>query len=195
MRHALLAVATVSLALGGCNWIKGLGKKDNVVPPTPLVEFAPSASVDTLWTASIGKGSGKSGARMHPAVSGDRLFVASVDGEVRALDISNGRTLWSVNDKNREWSGGPAASGEMVVGDLGGDVHAFSPADGSVLWPTQLSSEVICAPEIAPGVVAVRSQDGRLFGLDPTSGTQRWVYEQAVPVLSLRGNSSPLVGG
>src|SRR5690606_25572521 len=28
-----------------------------------------------------------------------------------------------------------------------------------------------------------------------TSGTQRWVYEQAVPVLSLRGNSSPLVGG
>jgi outer membrane protein assembly factor BamB len=195
MRRALLAVAMASVALGGCNWIKNLGKKDNVEPPTPLVEFAPSASVETLWTASIGKGSGKSGARMHPAVVGDRLYVASVDGEVRAIDAGSGRTLWSIDEKSREWSGGPAASEEMVVvGDLSGHVQAYSAADGSALWQTRLNSEVICAPQIAPGVIAVRSQDGRLFGLDPSTGTQQWVYEQAVPVLSLRGNSSPLVG-
>jgi outer membrane protein assembly factor BamB len=196
MRRALLAVALASVALGGCNWIKSLGKKDNVEPPTPLVEFAPSASIETLWTASIGKGSGKSGARMHPAVAGERLFVASVDGEVRALDSATGRTLWSIDEKSREWSGGPGASEDMVVvGDLSGHVQAYSAVDGSPLWQTRLNSEVICAPQIAPGIVAVRSQDGRLFGLDPSTGTQRWVYEQTVPILSLRGNSAPLVGG
>ena len=95
MKRALLAVAIVSAALGGCNWIKNLGKKDNVEPPTALVEFAPSINVETVWTASIGKGAGKSGAHMHPVIAGDRLFVASVDGAVQALDASNGRTLWS----------------------------------------------------------------------------------------------------
>ena len=195
MKRALLAVVIVSVALGGCNWIKGLGKKDNVEPPTALTEFAPSVSVETVWTASIGKGAGKSGARMHPALAGDRLYVASVDGAVQALDASNGRTLWSVRDKKLRWSGGPAASDDLVVvGSLNGQVRGFSAVDGSESWHTQLSSEVICAPAIADGVVAVRSQDGRLFGLDPADGTQRWVYEQTVPVLSLRGNASPLIG-
>lgn len=196
MNRALLAAAIFSVALGGCNWIKNLGKKDNVEPPRVLVEFAPTANVQTSWTGSVGKGSGKSGARMSPAVVGDRLYVAGVDGVVQALDASNGRTLWSVRDKKMRWSGGPAANETLVVvGTLGGQVRAFSAADGSQLWQTQLSSEVICAPAIADGVVAVRSQDGRLFGLDPADGTRRWVYEQTVPVLSLRGNASPLIGG
>ena len=195
MKRALLAAAIVTVALGGCNWIKNLGKKDNVEPPKVLVEFAPTASVQTAWTGWVGKGSGKSGARMNPAVVGDRLYVAGVDGVVEALDASSGRTLWSVRDKKMRWSGGPAANESLVVvGSLGGQVRAFSATDGSQLWQTQLSSEIICAPAIADGVVAVRSQDGRLFGLDPADGAQRWVYEQTVPVLSLRGNASPLIG-
>ena len=71
MKRALVAVVIVSVALGGCNWIKGLGKKDNVEPPTALTEFAPSVSVETVWTASIGKGAGKSGARDPGAQPGD----------------------------------------------------------------------------------------------------------------------------
>lgn len=194
MKRALLAAAIVSVALGGCNWIKNLGKKDNVEPPKVLVEFAPTASVQTLWTESVGKGSGKSGARMNPAVVGDRLYVAGVDGVVEALDAGTGRTLWSVRDKKMRWSGGPGANESMVVvGGLGGQVRAFSAADGSQLWQSQLSSEIICAPVIGDGIVAVRSQDGRLFGLDPADGTRRWVYEQTVPVLSLRGNAPPVI--
>ncbi len=196
MRRAILLLAVASLALGGCNWMKNLGKKDNVEPPTKLVEFTPSVNVQKLWSGSIGKGAGKSGAQMHPAIFGDRVYVASVNGDIQALDASNGRRLWSTNVKKMRWTGGPAANEEMVVvGALNGQVRAFSSADGSELWNVQLSSEIICAPAIGEGIVAVRSQDGRLYGLDPANGSRRWVYEQTVPVLSLRGNSSPLIGG
>jgi outer membrane protein assembly factor BamB len=195
MKRALLAVAVVSMALGGCNWFKNLGKKDNVEPPTVLTEFAPSASVQRLWNASAGKGSGVSGARMNPAVVGDRLYVASVDGSVQALDATSGRSIWSVRDKKLQWAGGPAANGDLVVvGALNGQVHAFSAADGSPRWQVQVSSEVITAPAVADDVIAVRTQNGRLYGLDPADGTRKWVYEQPVPVLSLRGNASPLIG-
>src|SRR5690606_7604002 len=157
----------------------------NVEPPKPLVEFAPTASIQKLWSGSAGDGSGDSGARMNPAVVGDRLYVASVDGDVQALDASNGRRLWSIQVKNVSWSGGPAANADMVVvGALNGQVRAYSAQDGSELWQVQLSSEIISTPAIGSDVVAVRTQDGRLYGLDPSNGTRRWVYEQTVPALS-----------
>ena len=197
MRRAVLTLAVLALAmtLGGCNWLKGLGKKDNVEPPTPLVAFTSTANVQKLWSGSAGDGSGKSGARMSPAVVGDRVYVASVNGDVQALDAASGRRLWSTTVKKVAWSGGPAANSAMVVvGALNGQVRAFSATDGSELWQVQLSSEIISAPAIGSGVIAVRCQDGRLYGLDPADGSRRWVYEQTVPVLSLRGNSSPLIG-
>lgn len=196
MRRAILVLALASLSLGGCNWLKGLGKKDNVEPPTALVEFAPSANVQKLWSGSIGKGAGKSGAHMNPAVVGDRMYVASVNGDVQALDAATGRRLWSINVKKMAWSGGPAANADMVVvGALNGQVRAYSADDGSERWSVQLSSEIICAPAIGDNIIAVRAEDGRLYGLDPADGSRRWVYEQTVPILSLRGNSSPVIGG
>lgn len=133
---------------------------------------------------------------MAPAVVGDRLYVASVDGSIDALDAGTGRKLWTVREKKVPFSGGPAANADVVVvGALNGQVRAFSAADGSERWQTKINSEVISAPAIADGMIAVRSQDGRLYGLDPADGTRRWVYEQTVPILSLRGNGSPLISG
>ena len=197
MNRAWLMVALIApaLALGGCKWLQNIGKKDNVEPPTPLAELAPSLGVQQLWTATVGKGAGVSGARMHPAVVGDRLYVASVDGTVQALDAGSGRSLWIVRDKTQRWSGGPAANGDLVVvGSLDGSLHAFAAADGSERWQVKINAEVITAPAIADGLIAVRAQNGRLFGIDPADGTRKWVYEQSVPVLSLRGNASPVIG-
>ena len=171
MKRALLAVAAVSIVLGGCNWIKNLGKKDNVAKPTELVEFAPTATVTRLWTASIGKGAGKSGARMQPAVNGDRVYVASVDGKLQVLDAGNGRRLWSIDEKKMPFSGGPASNGDLVVvGTLDGRVKAYSAQDGSERWQALIDSEVITAPAVAADLVVVRSQDGRLYGFNPVDG-------------------------
>ena len=53
-RSSILVLAALGVALSGCNWIKSLGKKDNVEPPTPLTEFTPTVQVQKLW----GEGSG-----------------------------------------------------------------------------------------------------------------------------------------
>ncbi|MEP6881905.1 MAG: outer membrane protein assembly factor BamB [Dokdonella sp.] len=196
MRRVVLVLLIAPLMLSGCNWLKSLGKKDNVEPPKALVEFSPTANVQKLWSGSIGKGPGKSGARMNPAIVGDRMYVASVNGDIEAIDASNGRRLWTTKAKKIQWSGGPAANNDLVVvGALNGQVRGYSAADGVERWSVQLSSEIICAPAIGENIIAVRAQDGRLYGLDPADGTRRWVYEQSVPLLSLRGNASPVIGG
>lgn len=208
MKRSVLLIAALSVALGGCNWLKSLGKKDNVEPPTPLVEFTPTAQVSELWREGAGSGAGDSGARLAPAVVDGRLYAAAVDGTVEAIDAASGRTiwqkrlgtrhgwLWKRGDNSLRWSGGPGVAGDLfVVGSLDGDVFALSTEDGSERWHAQVSSEVISRPAISGDVVVVRTVDGRLSGLDAKDGSRRWVFDQSVPPLSLRGNSAPLIVG
>ena len=205
-RSSMLILAALGIALGGCNWIKSLGKKDNVEPPTPLTEFTPSVQVDRLWSEGAGDGAGDSGSQLAPTVVDGRLYAASVDGVVEAIDASTGHTvwekhlgerhgwLWKRGDATLRWSGGPGVAGDLfVVGSLDGDVYALSAQDGTERWHVKVSSEVISRPAIASDVVVVRTVDGRLSGLDAKDGSQRWVFDQSVPPLSLRGNASPMI--
>ncbi|HVF34190.1 MAG TPA: PQQ-binding-like beta-propeller repeat protein, partial [Candidatus Saccharimonadia bacterium] len=41
----------------------------------------------------------------------------------------------------------------------------------------------------------VRAHDGRVFGFAAGDGARRWVLDRGVPLLSLRGNSAPLISG
>ena len=66
MKRALIVIAVLATALSGCTWLKSLGKKDNVEPPTPLTQFTATMQVERLWTDSVG-GAGASGARLAPA--------------------------------------------------------------------------------------------------------------------------------
>lgn len=202
-----LTAGILALSLGGCTWLKSLGKSDNVEPPTELTEFTPTLHVDRLWSEGSGGGSGKSGARVQPAVVDGHVYVAGVDGTISALDAASGNKLWSKHvgtrsgflfwkrtDNTARWSGGPSVQGDLVVvGGLDGQVEAFAATDGSERWTVDVSSEVIAPPAIADGIVVVRTNDGRLHGLDGNDGSSRWVFDQSVPVLSLRGNSAPVI--
>ncbi len=206
MKRSLFVIAVLATTLSGCNWLKNLGKKDNVEPPTELTELVPTTQIDRVWSESIGSGAGDSGAHLSPAHAEGRLYAASVDGSIEAIDAATGRTLWSkrVGERNGmlwrrtdntvRWSGGPSVAGDLlVVGGLDGQVHALSAADGAARWNVQLSSEVVTAPAIADGVVVVRTNDGRVVGLDANDGSRKWASDQSVPPLSLRGNSAPLI--
>jgi outer membrane protein assembly factor BamB len=208
MKRSILIIVALSVSLGGCNWLKSLGKKDNVEPPTPLTEFTPTAQVQRLWTEGAGSGAGNSGAVLAPTIVDGRLYAAAVDGTVEAIDAASGRTIWnkrlgerhggwkiwSRGDNSLRWSGGPAVRGDLlVVGGLDGNVYALSAQDGSERWHAKVSSEVISRPAISERIVVVRTVDGRLTGLDAQDGSSKWVFDQQVPPLSLRGNAPPII--
>ncbi len=203
-------VALLAVSLGGCNWFKGLGKKDNVEPPTPLTEFAATAQVDRAWSDRAGKGSGTSGTRLAPISADGRLYAAGVDGTIEAIDAASGRTIWSKRmgksaggggwafwrrgEHSIRWSGGPSVSGELlVVGGLDGQLVAIDAQNGNERWNVRMTSEVIASPAIADDVVVVRTNDGRLTAVNASDGNTKWIFQQPVPPLSLRGASAPLV--
>jgi outer membrane protein assembly factor BamB len=206
----LLILLVLAVASSGCATIKGWfsdSKSENIEPPTPLTEFPQTLNVQKLWSERIGDGAGLTGARMGTAFADGKIFAASISGDIAAFDANSGHTLWHKQfgkrhgwlwhhgDNSVRWSGGPSVAGDVVVvGTLEGNVQAFSVNDGNELWNAQLSSEIISAPGIGGGIVAVHTHDGRVFGLDVRDGKRLWVFDRAaVPILSLRGNCSPVV--
>ncbi|HZP67682.1 MAG TPA: PQQ-binding-like beta-propeller repeat protein, partial [Rudaea sp.] len=96
MKRALILLLAAGAATG-CSTIKNFfndTKKENIEPPTPLTAITPTVTVQKLWEERVGKGAGRSGARMAPAYADGKIYAASVDGTVEALDAGNGRTLW-----------------------------------------------------------------------------------------------------
>ena len=189
-KTARFAALFAVLALSGCG---GLSRDDDNAPaPAELEDFEPGVGIETLWSRRAASGAGQS-LELHPAVTGGRVFTAGRDGDVAAYDAGTGERLWEA-DTGVPVSGGPGAGpGIVVVGSSDGDVVALDGAGGGVAWRARVSSEVLSAPAVGERIAVVRTIDGKLFGLDAANGERLWVYDRAVPALTLRGTSSPVI--
>lgn len=156
---------------------------------------APALKPRVVWDASPGKGGDDQHTRLRLAVEPDVLLSADVTGDVFALNPQDGHRLWRAETGARIVSG-PTVSGALVfVGTLDAEVIALKRADGSQAWRVPVSSEVMAPPVSDGRIVVVRCGDGRVFGLSAETGIRVWSFDRAVPPLTLRGLSAPLITG
>jgi outer membrane protein assembly factor BamB len=178
-------------------WLTGCSSwssKDNTEQPAPLVEFTPTLTLKTLWTANVGSNIKHGRFKLAPVFHEGKVFAASPRGQVTALDFNDGKPVWR-HQLDLTISGGPGIGENLVlVGSNKGEVVALSETDGSERWRVKVSSEVLAAPRVSEGVIVVRTVDGKLVGLDSQKqGERLWVYERTVPLLALRGTGTPVI--
>jgi len=194
---AALAVSLAAL-LGGCSvmdWFKSDSdrEKEAAEAPAALVEFTPEVEVRKVWSTSVGDGQGKLYNRLQPALYGDSIYVAAVDGVVEALDAATGDRRWKV-DVDTGISGGVGTGGDLVLlGNTKGRVIALESATGRQLWRAKVSSEVLAPPTADWDVVVVQTLDGKVTGLDAATGARRWTHDSSMPLLTLRGTAPPVL--
>ncbi len=192
-KRALLGALTVGI-LAGC-----AGEEDTIVmAPLPQVDSA--FTPNTEWSTSVGNGVGHYFSKLSPAYSNDTLFVASRDGQVKALDTANGQSLWQTDvkqDVTARLSGGlTAAYGNLYVGSENGEVISLNQETGEVNWRVKVAGEVLAHPVADSGLIIVNTSRGTLIALDGNTGNQRWALSTEVPNLTLRGDSTPVaIGG
>jgi len=194
VKYRLLIVMVIVFSLHNCSWIRNWGDKElEPGDPLPLREINTTLATQKKWSARIGDGIGRQRTQLRPAYDSGTIYAADYKGLLVALDAQSGKRRWEVKT-GLPFSGGPGVRGSSVfVGTEDGEVHKFDASSGSSDWVAQASSEVLAAPMAEDGIVVVRSIDGRVFGLDEDTGQRRWIYDHSVPLLSLRGNSQPLI--
>ncbi|MBB2495607.1 outer membrane protein assembly factor BamB [Aquipseudomonas ullengensis] len=188
MRWKNAAVLALAVLAVGCS---SNSKKE--LPPAELPDIQEEVQLEKQWSRSIGDGQGELYNQLAPAVDGERLYAASADGEVVAMDRLTGDKTWEV-DLELPVSGGVGAGyGLVLVGTLKGEVIALDATSGEERWRARVTSEVLSAPATNGDVVVVQTQDDRLIALDASTGSQRWIFENSPAVLTLRGTSSPVL--
>lgn len=185
-----LTLLLLLVCVSACSWFGG--DEIDLSAPAELVDFKQSLSVKKIWRVSIGDGNSTQGINLVPAIEGDVIYAADYKGRVLAIDTRTGRKKWRIDTGLNVSSGPTVKENILLIGTLDGSVHAFRAADGSPLWQSTVSSEVLAVPVLEDGVVIVRCLDGRVFGLDSANGSRKWIYDRSVPLLSLRGNGTPL---
>ena len=185
-------LVAVAFALGGCGLF---GKKDPDRDPMELTDINERLRVSKLWSTSTGSGLGKSAPGLEPFHVDGEIWAADHKGRVTAVDAASGNRL-SRFDLDMDLSAGPSVVGQRVLlGTMNGQILVLDRNTGAIEWRAQLSSEILAAPLQRDGIIVVRCIDGRVFGLNADTGLREWVYDRSVPLLTLRGNSRPVVRG
>jgi outer membrane protein assembly factor BamB len=192
---SLLPLLLVPL-LAGCgtfadptSWLAG----DDVIEPTKLVDLDNRIAPSVAWSRRVGVGTDGHHLSLRPALTAERVFVADAEGTVMALDRDSGAVAWAL-ELDTPVSGGPGVGdGLVLLGTSEGEVIALGADEGALRWRSRAPSEVLSVPATFNGVVVAHTVDGKLVGLEATTGEERWRYEREVPVLSLRGLSSPVI--
>ncbi len=184
------------VALSACSTMKKINQHftgvDNTEPPTPLTAIAQRLTVIEVWNKNIGKGSDEQYLKLTPAIYDNKVFTADSQGNLSALDATNGSVIWRA-DTDLPITGGPGAGPDLVLfGTREGQIVAYNTA-GEFLWQARVSSEVLAAPQTDDDIVVVRTIDGKLSGMSGRSGERLWTYDRTVPALTLRGTSAPIL--
>ena len=147
MRWKNAALLALAVTVVGCS---SNSKKE--LAPAELPEFTTEVELKSEWSRSVGNGQGEGYNLLTPAVDGDHIYAADVEGVVMAMDRFSGDVLWE-QDLELPVSGAiGAGAGQSDA------VRAALPAGGAGI-PLQLE-----AP--GPSRVHELTQLARLFEND-----------------------------
>jgi outer membrane protein assembly factor BamB len=180
-------------------WLSGCsafgGDKDKELEPAELVDFDATLDINQVWSQKLGGGSEALRVSLSPAYDGNRIYAASYDGNVVALDPETGKRIWRT-ELDLILSAGPGVGSNLVVvAGYDGELIALNAADGAEVWRRDIAGEALAKPVVGDGVVVVYTNDGRLRVYSVFDASDRWVLEQSLPALTLRGAADPLIVG
>jgi len=194
----LLTASLLLSTLSACGAFDTVGDwfssdDDDPRQPAELEEISPTVNIKKLWSTGVGDGQGAGLFKIAPVLAGERIYAASSDGVIVALDRTSGREAWERELEVNLSAGVGLYENSLFVGTSEGYVTRLSTEDGSEIWSTRLHGEVLAAPQGDGKVVVAQTYDGRLQGLDFSSGEKLWVHDSNVPVLTVRGTSTPIL--
>ena len=187
-------ILSVINSCGISDWVRNpFGDDEDPRAPAELVDIASEITINRNWRIDVGNGQGDNFKKLTPVVDWGFVFAASDDGEILAVNSTNGDLMWQTEVEATITGGVGAGDGIVMIGTEEAELVVLNQADGEEVWRARVSSEILSQPKTNGDIVVAQTVDGKLVALDREDGFQRWTYETTLPALTLRGTSSPVL--
>lgn len=105
----------------------------------------------------------------NPIYFKNRIYVATYQGKIAALDYSSGRIFWS--DDMSDYAGIAVDDHQVYATDARGFVYAFDAEGGSIAWrQTALQYRILSGPAVIGNYVVVGDAEGYLHWMNKQDG-------------------------
>lgn len=197
MKRLMLAAVIAALTLSACSTAPvadaenaaATSRKPGELPSLP----EKAIGMSDRWSMSIGNGAGGEALYLEPGVQAPAIYVASRDGQLKAIGRASGSLRWKVELADGVTGGVAVNEDLVVVGTAQSELLALSSKDGKLVWRAPLGAALLSTPRLSAREVVVQTLDGRVQVFERDSGKRRWQFDTPVPPLSLRGNAAPVI--
>jgi eukaryotic-like serine/threonine-protein kinase len=118
------------------------------------------------------------------ATDGTKIYIATLEHWVFALDAATGQTAWSYNAGTSVAGGVTLADGKLLMGTFGSRVIALDAATGALLWETPADNWVWSAPIVDGGTAFFADLAGIVRAVSLADGKKIWSVSVGKPVTS-----------
>lgn len=189
---ALAGTVDVPMLSINANWPQPGGT------PSHAMGRLASAGLRRRWQADIGAGGGyRRKITAQPLVADGRAFAMDSDGVVYAIDLKNGRRLWTRDtqakkDRSGNVGGGIAvADGALYASTGRAELLRLDAGTGKVVWRVSLGAPARSAPTVADDRAYVATLDDRLIAFAIKDGAQLWSYQAQTAATTVLGSPAP----
>ncbi len=136
--------------------------------------------LEQLWTYRVGKTASFEAAAV---VARGIVYVGDTDGVLHALQLADGKPVWTKTFAESGFSAAPAVDGDrLYIGDVNGVARCLATADGKEVWKAEVGGEVWAGPTPHADKVLFTSEAGAFTCLDKATGEQRWQFRIDAPL-------------
>ena len=121
---------------------------------------------EPVWSIDLG-----AAVTADPLLAEEMIFVATVEGNIFAIDASEGIVLWSFNDGENlaaVWGKPVYLGGNVYFGDVEGKLYCLDSESGEMVWPSfyDAGAGLVAGGVSAENGVLFANEDGRVFIID-----------------------------
>lgn len=184
-----LLVASSAILLTACS-------SPSLPKPTPLTDFTGTTQVTPLWSNNTGVGADDMRLTLQPAIDNELIYTTDIKGRVSAINLTNGRTVWTTRYKDMTFTSNIAADQSAIyLGTNQGKIVKLNKSNGQLVWTAEVPSTVVAAPIANGHNVYVKTINEELSAFSSDDAKLKWTDQQSLPSLVLRDSSSPVLDG
>lgn len=203
-----LSLIVIALLLAGCNSNiekTRLNKLSNLdlafwrtkSDLTKLPPYLPLAELNDQWSLEldgslVAKLRGQDDSILAAEFQDNTLFVSQQNGLIQKIDLSKGVVIDEIKLSDDVSTAPVFFEGLIYVGTKNGELQAYD-KDFKLLWAEKVLGEILATPSVDHANIAVQTTNGKIYLFDRVTHKQLWVYTQEIPILSIRGTSTPLL--